>query len=113
MVLFGAWLLLFNPESNAPHASMESWERVRKYDTAWLCEEGRRAEAARLSERTAKEHKQQGSDMLAATLRYRCEYTDRTGWQDSARGEARVWGRGEPGGGAIADAPFLCQRKLG
>jgi hypothetical protein len=96
MVLLGAWLLLFNPESNAHYASMESWERVRKYDTAWLCEEGRREEAARLSERTAKEHSRQGSDTLAATLRYRCEYTDSPRWQDSARWKLRDWARWRP-----------------
>ena len=96
MVLLGAWLLLFNPESNAHYASTESWERVRKYDTAWLCEEGRREEAAKLSERTAKEHKQQGSDTLAATLQYRCEYTDSPRWQDSARWKLRDWARWRP-----------------
>ena len=42
----------FNPDPGARYAPMESWERVRKYDTAWLCEEARREEAARLSERT-------------------------------------------------------------
>jgi hypothetical protein len=96
MVLLGGWLLLFNPEPGAPYSPTQRWERVRKYDTAWLCEEGRREEAARLSERTAKEHSRQGSDTLAATLRYRCEYTDRSRPLDSARWKLRDWARWRP-----------------
>jgi hypothetical protein len=96
MVLLGGWLLLFNPEPGAPYSPTGRWERVRKYETAWLCEEGRREEAARLSERTAKEHSRQRSDTLAAMLRYRCEYTDRTRWQDSARWKLRDWARWRP-----------------
>ena len=74
VVLLGGWLLLFNREADEPFAPRESWKKVRKYDTAWLCEEGRREEAAELSEQTAKEKHRQDSDTLAAMLRYRCEH---------------------------------------
>jgi len=96
VVLLGGWLLLFHPEGDAPPAPAESWERVRKYDTAWLCEQGRHEEAVKLSERTAKEQGRQGSDMLNALLRYRCEYTDRTRWLDTVRWKVRDWARWRP-----------------
>jgi hypothetical protein len=60
---------------------------VRKYDTAWLCEEGRREEAAELVKETDEERREKSgarqagavasSGNLAALLRYRCEHEPR------------------------------------
>jgi hypothetical protein len=89
-------LLLFNPERDAPYTARAGWEKVRKYDTAWLCEEGRREEAAELAQEEAEEARDAaknrgvaaaaqpsgdatGNGNLSALLRYRCEYEGRVG----------------------------------
>jgi hypothetical protein len=60
---------------------------VRKYDTAWLCEEGRREEAAELVKETEEDRREKSGPQspgaiasagnLAALLRYRCEHESR------------------------------------
>ena len=74
----GGWLLLFNAAGGGPYAPTQEWDEVRRYDTAWECEAGRREEAARVAEKQAEEH--QGSDSrttLDALLQHRCEYEGR------------------------------------
>ena len=89
-------MLLWNPEREAPNTARADWEKVRKYDTAWLCEEGRREEAAELAQEEAEEAREAakkrhgpaaaespgdagGNGNLSALLRYRCEYEGRGG----------------------------------
>ena len=50
--------------------------QVREYDTAWLCEEGRRAKAADLA-RDEKHKAGQAATALGPLLRYRCERSER------------------------------------
>jgi hypothetical protein len=77
-VLLGGWTLLFNPEPNALNAPRADWEEVEEYDTAWLCEQGRREEAVERAEEAAKERPGHSPSTLQAMLRYRCEHSDRT-----------------------------------
>jgi hypothetical protein len=79
MLLLGGWTLLFNPEPNPLNAPRADWEEVEEYDTAWLCEEGRRDEAAERAEEAAKERPGHSPSTLDAMLRYRCEHGDRAG----------------------------------
>ena len=77
MLLLGGWILLLLPEPGTPSAPTASWKKVREYDTAWRCEEGRREKAAELTKDTAEEQRASGSGTLDAMLRYRCERTER------------------------------------
>jgi hypothetical protein len=73
LLLLAGWTLFLNRGPNPLDAPRDDWKKVRKYDTAWLCEEGRRKEAAELAEDAAKDHPDQSETLLAAMLRYRCE----------------------------------------
>jgi hypothetical protein len=86
-VLIASWLLLFNPEADGLRGARGEWETVRGYDTLWLCEQGRREEAAQDAEEAAKQAdarwprpsgpRSASSGTLAALLQYRCEYEKR------------------------------------
>jgi hypothetical protein len=78
VLLLSGWTLLFNPEPNPLNAPRGDWEDVEEYDTAWLCEEGRREEAAERAEEAAKERPGHSPSTLDAMLRYRCEHSGRT-----------------------------------
>ena len=78
VILLGGWVLLFNPDEGKPNAPISGWKKVREYETAWLCEQGRRKEVASLGERAAKEGARHGSMTLGAgEFRYRCERGER------------------------------------
>lgn len=77
MILLGGWILLSLPEHGTSSTPGASWEKVREYDTAWLCEEGRRDEVAELMKDAAKKQPGDGSGTLSAMLRYRCERAER------------------------------------
>ena len=76
VILLGGWLLLFNPTSNMPDPPLPTWKKIHEYDTAWLCEEGRRKEANDLAQEAA-EKPGQSSTVLGPLLRYRCERSER------------------------------------
>lgn len=84
-------MLLHNPEAAGLHTPRGEWDTVRKYDTAWRCEKGRREEAMERSEEATNEAIKRrrsplgphapvdggNTGMLAALLQYRCEHEDR------------------------------------
>ena len=78
LILYGGWLLLFNAERFAPNAPLAAWKRVEEYDTAYRCEQGRRAAVlAALAEQ--REKSRSAPPMLPgdADRRYRCERVER------------------------------------
>jgi hypothetical protein len=76
VILLGGWMLLFNPTPDLPDPPLPTWKKIREYDTAWLCEEGRRKEANDLAQKTAAKPGQ-SSTVLGPLLRYRCERSER------------------------------------
>ncbi len=39
LILYGGWLLVFNPDANRPDAPLSSWKKRGEYDTGYLCEQ--------------------------------------------------------------------------
>ncbi len=76
-ILYGGWLLLFNPNEHAPTASLATWKKVHEYDTPYLCEQGRREEISSALEREAKHGGGSRMRPEQAELRYRCERVER------------------------------------
>jgi hypothetical protein len=76
VILLGGWTLLFNPTPNLPDPPLPTWKKVHEYDTAWLCEEGRREKAGELAQKDTKKGGQ-SSTVLGPLLRYRCERSER------------------------------------
>ena len=76
VILLGAWTLLFNRTPELANPPLSTWKKVREYDTAWLCEEGRRKEANDLAQEAAAKPGQ-SSTVLGPLLRYRCERSER------------------------------------
>jgi hypothetical protein len=76
VILLGGWVLLFNPQEETSYVPLPGWKRVRDYETAWLCEEGRRKEAADLMEKEAKKQGHRVPTPVEADLRYRCERSE-------------------------------------
>jgi len=104
VMLLGGWTLLFNPKPDQLYVPRADWEEVREYDTAWLCEEGRRDEAAELAKdgtkdrprgiastltglfrRAAKERPRDSAGTLATLLRYRCEHKSQANGRAQSR----------------------------
>src|SRR5438128_12081443 len=48
LILYGGWLLLFNPEANRPDAPLSSWKKRGEYDTGYVCEQARSKSVADL-----------------------------------------------------------------
>ena len=73
-ILYGGWLLLFNPDRLAPHAPLATWEKLDEFDTAYRCEQERRTAVVRALADQAKK-KPDAPLMLPAEaeLRHRCE----------------------------------------
>lgn len=76
-MLLAGWVLLFNRTPELANPPPSSWKKVRDYDTAWLCEEGRRGEAADLAKEAEKKGPPEASTALGPLLRYRCERSER------------------------------------
>jgi len=80
-VLLAGWVLLFNKTPELANPPLASWKKVDDYDTAWLCEEGRREKAADLMKDAQKKNTQNGppeaQTALGSLLRYRCERSER------------------------------------
>ena len=77
MILFGGWLLLFNADEQKPNAPITEWKKLREYDTAWLCEEGRRREMASFRAQAVKKGGGPSAMALDAERRYLCERAER------------------------------------
>jgi hypothetical protein len=78
VILYGGWLLLFNPDRLAPNAPLTAWKKLDEYDTAYRCEKERRAAVvAALAEQH--ERKRPDPPLLPgdAEMRYRCERVER------------------------------------
>jgi len=75
VILLGGWMLLFNRTPELANPPLSSWKKVHEYDTAWLCEEGRREKAGELAQEDAKKPGQ-SSTVLGPLLRYRCERSE-------------------------------------
>jgi hypothetical protein len=77
IVLYGGWLLLFNPVRHHPEAPLSTWDKVDDYDTAYACQEKLREKIATTLAKEAKDgHAADGGARMTATeaqLRYRCE----------------------------------------
>jgi hypothetical protein len=85
VILLGGWILLFNRTPELANPPLSSWKKVREYDTAWLCEEGRRTKAADLA-RDEKHKAGQAATTLGPLLRYRCERSERVRQAANAKG---------------------------
>ena len=77
LVLYGGWLLLFNPEAHRPDAPLGRWKKVGEYDSSYLCQQARGKSVLGL---LYDQQKSPGGPSVApgtADLRYRCERTER------------------------------------
>ena len=79
IVLYGGWLLLFNPDRQRPNASLHDWKRVHEYDTAYLCDQGRREKMRSDLEKEARKPSQPPVSPTDLELRYRCERVEHVG----------------------------------
>jgi hypothetical protein len=70
LLFAGAWLLLENPKHDDAHPPPTEWQEVRSYDTAFLCEQGRR-------EQVLDRLKEEGTPRGIVDGRYRCERAER------------------------------------
>ena len=75
-MLLAGWVLLFNRTPELVNPPLASWKKVRSYDTAWLCEAGRREEARDLA-KDAPKNGPESATTLGRLLRYRCERSER------------------------------------
>ena len=69
IVLYGGWLLLFNPLKNQPTAPLSAWKNLDDFDTAYECEQKRREEIADAVKADDPEDRLAPTD---AEVRYRC-----------------------------------------
>jgi hypothetical protein len=69
IVLYGGWLLLFNPEHNQPMAPISAWKKVKDYDTAYECQQGLRDKVIEAGKAGDPEKHLLPTE---AELRYRC-----------------------------------------
>ena len=77
-ILYGGWVLLFNPQEHAPPSPTVAWKKVREYDTAYLCEQGRREKVESVCAKEAKRSHRDPRTLAADTdARYRCERAER------------------------------------
>src|SRR5436309_14607178 len=77
LILYGGWLLLFNPEANRPDAPLSSWKKRGEYDTGYLCEQARSKSVADLLREQRQRPDTPRLRPAAAELRYRCERAER------------------------------------
>ena len=76
-MLLAGWVLLFNKTPELADPPLASWKKVHDYDTAWLCEEGRREKAVDLMKDAQKNGPPEAQTALGPLLRYRCERSER------------------------------------
>ena len=73
IVLYGGWLLLFNPDAQHPDAPLRSWKRKGEFDTAYLCDQRKQE---KIRETVAKETAKPTDTPITSgelEMRYRCE----------------------------------------
>ena len=74
IVLYGGWLLLFNPDAQHPDAPLRSWKHKGEFDTAYQFDQRKRE---KIHETLAKETGGKPADAPITggglELRYRCE----------------------------------------
>jgi hypothetical protein len=77
IVLYGGWLLLFNPQADRPDAPLSLWKKKGGYDTPYLCDRARSQAVADL----AREAREKHANLRPADveLRFRCERVERVG----------------------------------
>ena len=76
LILYGGWLLLFNPEAHRPDAPLARWKKMGEYDTGYLCQQARSKSVADLL-RDQRQSPDGPGLSPPAELRYRCERTER------------------------------------
>jgi hypothetical protein len=69
IVLYGGWLLLFNPEHDRPMAPLSAWKKVDDYDTAYECQQKLRDKVVEAEEERNPKKRLPPNE---AALRYRC-----------------------------------------
>ena len=75
IILYGGWLLLFNPQANRPDAPISQWKKQGTYDTPYLCDRARSQAVADLVREAREQHaNQRPADV---ELRLRCERVER------------------------------------
>ncbi len=78
VLLYGGWLLLFNPDPSRPNAPLSSWKKVKEFDTAYLCEQRRNEEVTGVLAKAPKRDRREAPKTPAdAEMRYRCERVER------------------------------------
>ena len=74
IVLYGGWLLLFNPDAQHPDAPLRSWKHKGEFDTAYQCNQRKQD---KIRETLAKERSGKPTDppITGGELEssYRCE----------------------------------------
>jgi hypothetical protein len=78
IILYGGWLLLFNPDPNRPDAPLATWKRVKEFDTNYSCQQKRNEEVADLLAKASKNAGKGKKDKSVVTpsqanLRYVCQ----------------------------------------
>jgi hypothetical protein len=69
IVLYGGWLLLFNPAHDRPMAPLSAWKKVDDYETAYECQQGLREKVVEADQERNPKKRLSPTD---AALRYRC-----------------------------------------
>ncbi len=77
LILYGGWLLLFNPDAHRPDAPLARWKKVGEYDSGFQCQQALSKSVADLLRDQRKNPDGAGLSPGAADLRYRCERTER------------------------------------
>jgi len=80
IVLYGGWLLLFNPDAQHPDAPLRSWKRKGEFDTAYLCDQKKREKIRQtLAKQTGGRPEDAPITGGGLELRYRCERVEHVG----------------------------------
>ena len=77
LILYGGWLLLFNPDAHRPDAPLGRWKKKSEHDSSYLCERARNKAVDDLLRDQQKSPDGQRLGPVAAAVRYRCERAER------------------------------------
>ena len=77
LILYGGWLLLFNPDAPRPDAPLGRWKKKSEHDSAYLCERARNKAVDDLLRDQRQSPDTPRLRPAAAELRYRCERVER------------------------------------
>jgi hypothetical protein len=70
-ILYGGWLLLFNPNPDRPSAPLDTWKKMHDYDTPFACQQKLREEVLAAAKKGGKAETP-GALLTPPALRYRC-----------------------------------------